>query len=134
MAIRPHELSDCIQEQNDEDNYLLVPIDLPYIESEDRKMQVSDVNKDMVTLINIMNNLTSLLIYKNYMYGNSALNPVNIYSQEPADKQLFIRLDDKLKRIKNSSEKRKNDFADNIGYIVLLMMYYGWIEFDEFMD
>jgi hypothetical protein len=44
------------------------------------------------------------------------------------------RMDDKLKRIKNSDEHRMNDFVDLAGYIVLKCLNNGWTNFEELLD
>jgi hypothetical protein len=66
--------------------------------------------------------IRELLINKNIKYGNSALEPLGVFSQLSAKEGLLIRIDDKLKRIKNGSlEKDDEDVInDLIGYLVLL--------------
>lgn len=79
----------------------------------------------------ILNSVESLLDYKNKKYGNSALEPLNIFSNKTTVGQ---RLDDKLARIKNSKELKKNDVADCLGYLVLVCKENGWENFNEFKD
>jgi len=69
--------------------------------------------------------IRELLISKNLKYGNSALEPLGVFSQLSAKEGLLIRIDDKLKRIKNGSlEKDDEDVInDLIGYLVLLKIY-----------
>ena len=66
--------------------------------------------------------IREMLINKNIKYGNSALEPLGVFSQLSAKEGLLIRIDDKLKRIKNGSlEKDDEDVInDLIGYLVLL--------------
>ena len=66
--------------------------------------------------------IRELLISKNLKYGNSALEPLGVFSKLSAREGLLIRIDDKLKRIKNGSlEKDDEDVInDLIGYLVLL--------------
>jgi hypothetical protein len=66
--------------------------------------------------------IRELLINKNIKYGNSALEPLGVFSQLSAKEGLLVRIDDKLKRIKNGSlEKDDEDVInDLIGYLVLL--------------
>ena len=45
-----------------------------------------------------------------------------------------IRLDDKVKRVKNSKELRKNDIIDLTGYLVLLCIEKDWLNFDDLID
>ena len=78
--------------------------------------------------------LKNLLLYKNEKYGNSGLQPINVFSKQSAETGLLQRLDDKISRIKNSEELRKNDIADLFGYLALLCVSKGWNNFNEFKD
>ena len=78
--------------------------------------------------------IKDFLIEKNKRYGDSALNPLNIFSKVEADNSICIRLDDKLKRIQNSNELRKNDISDMIGYLVLLCISKDWTDFKDLID
>jgi hypothetical protein len=78
--------------------------------------------------------LKRFLLEKNKRYGNSALEPINIFSKLPAEEGMKLRMDDKIKRIKNSSELRKNDIIDLSGYIILICIHNGWIDFDDLLD
>jgi len=82
----------------------------------------------------VCDSMKDLLIHKNSNYGNSALKPLNPFSKLDADNSICIRLDDKLARVKNSNELRKNDVSDLIGYLVLLCISKGWTDFSEFKD
>lgn len=66
--------------------------------------------------------IRELLITKNLKYGNSALEPLGVFSKLSAKEGILVRIDDKLKRIKNGSlEKDDEDVVnDLIGYLVLL--------------
>lgn len=79
----------------------------------------------------VTQSICSLLEHKNKNYGNSALEPLNIFSGKS---KVGTRLDDKLARIKNSEELRKNDVSDLIGYLILECKDRGWNNFDEFKD
>ena len=70
----------------------------------------------------ICDSMKSLLLYKNEKYGDSALNPNNIFYKGNSTNSIKIRLDDKIGRIKNCQETRVNDVADIIGYCVLLLV------------
>lgn len=82
----------------------------------------------------VMNSMNDLLQEKNKRYGNSALNPLGVFNKRSATEGIQIRLDDKLMRVKNSSELRKNDIADIMGYLVLLCVSEGWTDFSELID
>jgi len=68
--------------------------------------------------------ITDLLKSKNKAYGNSALNPANIFSQADAIDSLCARIDDKLMRIKNKGiyDATEDTVNDLIGYLLLLLM------------
>jgi len=68
--------------------------------------------------------LEDLLIKKNDAYGDSALNPVGIFSSLKASEAIRIRLDDKLKRIANVglNDETEDTLLDCAGYMVLLMI------------
>ena len=70
----------------------------------------------------VIEQIQRMLIEKNQKYGNSALEPLGVFSHLSAKEGLLIRIDDKLKRIKNGSlEKDDEDVVnDLIGYLVLL--------------
>jgi hypothetical protein len=70
----------------------------------------------------VLDEIRDLLIAKNQKYGNSALEPLGVFSRLDSREGLLIRIDDKLKRIKNGSlEKDDEDVInDLIGYLVLL--------------
>ena len=68
--------------------------------------------------------IEDLLIQKNDAYGDSALNPVGIFSSLKASEAIRIRLDDKLKRIANVglNDETEDTLMDCVGYMVLLMI------------
>jgi hypothetical protein len=69
---------------------------------------------------NIME-IAELLIDKNISYGSSFNSPINIFSKNNAQEQLYVRIDDKLNRIKKGKEYASEDtILDLIGYLVLL--------------
>ena len=69
----------------------------------------------------ICENFAWFLIDKNRAYGNSALDPVRIFSSCDNIEQLKVRIDDKLSRFARGNEfPGDNDIDDLIGYLVLL--------------
>ena len=71
----------------------------------------------------ICDEIAKLLIDKNKKYGNSAIEPKNIFYKGNAENSILIRLDDKIGRIiNNNGEIRTNDIVDIIGYLVLLLI------------
>ena len=61
-------------------------------------------------------NISNLLKEKNQAYGNTALNPTNIFSKLDATEAICARIDDKLARI------TEDTVDDLIGYLLLLKM------------
>lgn len=62
-----------------------------------------------------------MLLAKNAAYGDSAANPVRIFSRANATEQLLVRIDDKLSRIARGHEVLGDDtILDLIGYLILL--------------
>lgn len=68
--------------------------------------------------------IVNLLKEKNAAYGNTALNPANIFSKLDSTEAICARLDDKLSRIKNRgiNDKTEDTVDDIIGYLLLLKM------------
>lgn len=70
----------------------------------------------------VLSEITEMLIAKNQKYGNSAIEPLGIFSELTPEEGLKVRIDDKLKRIKNGSLDKDDEdvINDLIGYLVLL--------------
>ncbi|MCK4739061.1 MAG: hypothetical protein KAT46_03855 [Deltaproteobacteria bacterium] len=65
--------------------------------------------------------LKSLLINKNRQYGNSALDPVRIFSKSDTSEQLRVRIDDKLSRLRSGQLDDDEDVEiDLLGYLILM--------------
>ena len=73
----------------------------------------------------VLEEIQEMLVSKNAKYGNSALEPNGVFSKISPQEGLLIRIDDKLKRIKNGSlDKDDEDVVnDLIGYLVLLKIH-----------
>jgi hypothetical protein len=72
-------------------------------------------------IANVCDNIKNMLIEKNKSYGDSALDPIRIFSKADSDEQIKIRIDDKLSRISRGSQYYgDNDIDDLIGYLILL--------------
>lgn len=61
-----------------------------------------------------------MLIAKNTAYGNSALDPVRIFSQADTVEQIKVRLDDKLSRLARGQAAGEDVETDLLGYLFLL--------------
>ena len=88
-------------------------------------------NKSDATIESVCDALKEFLLAKNKNYGNSATEPVRVFSKSNANEGILVRMDDKLSRIKNSESLKRNDIVDLAGYLMLLMKNNGW---DSFMD
>jgi len=64
--------------------------------------------------------LARFLIDKNRKYGNSALDPVRIFSKADIREQLLVRIDDKLSRVARGSNPGEDVMRDLPGYLILL--------------
>lgn len=75
-----------------------------------------------IAVSEVLIEIKELLISKNQKYGNSALEPLGVFSKLSAEEGLLVRIDDKLKRIKNGSLQKDDEdvINDLIGYLVLL--------------
>ena len=89
-------------------------------------------------LIDVLDGMKSLLLYKNKKYGDSAINPKKIFYKGDSTNSILIRLDDKIGRVmSNPDDKpRVNDVADIIGYCTLLLVSMNVTSEDlkKFMD
>lgn len=93
----------------------------------DKEVQLS---RSQEKIAEIVNATKDLLLYKNKMYGDSALNPVGIFTKHlksvPENTaSILVRLDDKLGRVRNAETLRTNDVSDIIGYCTLLLISMG---------
>ena len=83
------------------------------------------LTESQMKIVEVCDSMKDLLLYKNQKYGDSALNPNNIFYKGDSTNSIKIRLDDKIGRIKNCEETRINDVADVIGYCTLLLVSIG---------
>ena len=68
---------------------------------------------------------------KNKNYGESALQPLDIFAKHH---NYGSRLDEKLARVKNCTDLRKNDVADIIGGLMLICKDRSWDNFEDLID
>ena len=78
--------------------------------------------------------IARMLIAKNAAYGNSALDPVRIFSRADAAEQIRVRIDDKISRLQRGALLGASDahsasalagedtVLDLIGYLILLRL------------
>lgn len=64
--------------------------------------------------------IEEMLLEKNKSYGNSALEPIRIFSKATTMEQINVRIDDKLSRIaKGNNYDNEDTELDLIGYLIL---------------
>jgi hypothetical protein len=81
---------------------------------------MSKIAQTQVDICTVCDELKELLLEKNRKYGDSALNPVRIFSRSDNLEQIRVRLDDKLSRLRNQQSDEDEDvITDLIGYLVL---------------
>lgn len=68
----------------------------------------------------VCSEIATMLVRKNEAYGNSALDPVRIFSNASPVEQILVRIDDKLSRLQRGSAAGEDTELDLIGYLVLL--------------
>jgi hypothetical protein len=74
-------------------------------------------------ILTVCIDLAAFLAGKNASYGDSALNPIGIFSKASPRDQIHNRIDDKLNRLKNGqSYPNDNDVLDIVGYLILLLV------------
>lgn len=70
--------------------------------------------------------IADMLVSKQKSYGNSALDPVRIFSRADAVEQIKVRIDDKLSRLSRGhdmpDESRRDTIRDLAGYLILLQV------------
>lgn len=82
--------------------------------------QITPANDVEDQIAKVCDEIKSVLIEKNRSYGNSALEPVRIFSRANPIEQINVRIDDKLSRMMRGREYANEDTEfDLLGYLVL---------------
>ena len=68
----------------------------------------------------VLQKIGDMLIEKNRAYGDSALDPVRIFSKASTIEQILVRIDDKLSRLARGSADGEDVENDLMGYLVIL--------------
>ena len=68
----------------------------------------------------VLNDIGDMVKAKNQAYGNSALDPVRVFSKASVEEQLLVRIDDKLSRLARGHAAGEDVVKDLLGYLVLL--------------
>lgn len=79
--------------------------------------------KTQSAIADVCDQIKNMLIAKNKSYGDSALDPIRIFSKSNTVEQIKVRIDDKLSRVSRGTEfYGDNDIDDLIGYLILLKL------------
>lgn len=70
-------------------------------------------------IVEITDDLREMLLQKNAAYGNSASDPLRIFSRCDAVEAINVRMDDKLSRMARGSNAGEDAEWDLMGYLVL---------------
>lgn len=85
------------------------------------KSHASSVRTFEGDLDDVLQGVRNLLLEKNGSYGDSALNPVRIFSEASTEEQIRVRIDDKLSRLARGSDYADEDTVEDLlGYLILL--------------
>lgn len=79
--------------------------------------EVSEASEKM---LRVCLRIWAMLDAKNRAYGNSALDPVRVFSRADPAEQIRVRLDDKLSRLARGHAAGEDVVQDFMGYLVLL--------------
>lgn len=84
---------------------------------------MQELNLSQQKIVAKCDEIKALLIEKNRKYGDSALNPVRIFSKAAPSEQILVRMDDKISRIRNRQNDDDEDpIKDLIGYGILYLI------------
>ena len=89
----------------------------PQAQSAGPSSPAPEIVRDLITCVCL--DLRTMLIEKNKSYGNSALDPVRIFSKADPIEQLNVRIDDKLSRLVRGQDAGEDVELDLLGYLVL---------------
>lgn len=70
----------------------------------------------------ILTDVGDIVVARNKEYGNSALDPVRVFSKSDRMEQLKVQLDHKLSRIARGGDPGLDTLRDLIGYEVLYII------------
>jgi hypothetical protein len=82
---------------------------------------MSKIAQTQIDICTVCDEIKELLLEKNKRYGDSAINPIRIFSKCTTEEAILVRLDDKLSRLRTQSIDEDEDvLLDLMGYLVLL--------------
>lgn len=93
-------------------------VEQPCVPEEEVKCDGGEPSNQKIT--SECDEIKAMLLEKNVAYGNSALDPVRVFSKSDAVEQIKVRIDDKISRLMRGKEIGDDTVLDLIGYLVLL--------------
>ena len=85
-----------------------------------RGEEMNDLEDMQLLISEHCDEVKEMLLDKNRKYGNSAFNPLRLFSKADPLEQLRVRLDDKFSRLLNMAEDENEDvIKDIIGYLII---------------
>ena len=88
--------------------------------------RVMEKDESSISIIAVVREIEQFLLSKNAQYGDSALNPIRVFSKADKSEQLKVRIDDKLNRLMQGNADLESDedvIKDLIGYLILLLIH-----------
>lgn len=86
-------------------------------------MNEPQISESQSAIAEVCDEIKAMLLAKNAAYGNSALEPLRLFSKTAADEQLNVRIDDKLSRLARGSAAGEDVEQDLIGYLILKKVF-----------
>ena len=94
--------------------------------------QMNDFENMQLIIAAECDEVKEMLLEKNRKYGNSAFNPLRLFSKADPIEQIRVRLDDKFSRLLNMPEDENEDvIKDIIGYLVIYQIKLKELENDS---
>lgn len=81
------------------------------------------ISKTVVRAHEFLDRVKDMLVEKNRAYGDSAANPMRVFSRASAIEQVLVRIDDKLSRVARGAGWTAGDedvVFDLVGYLAIL--------------
>lgn len=86
---------------------------------------LSPVRDSATKITETLDGIRDLLLEKNRAYGDSALDPVRVFSRANTVEQIKVRIDDKISRLARGADTDKvpeDTVRDLIGYLIILLI------------
>jgi len=81
--------------------------------------EVCEALKASPAIVRAIDSFCEFLLDKNQKYGNSIYEPVRVFTAEPVEQLLLVRLNDKATRLLKGESGGEDSFDDLLGYLIL---------------